>query len=955
MDGTNFANNIITTVAGIGKQGYSGDGGAATEAKMYHPYGVALDAVGNLYIADYESCRIRKVATNGIITTFAGNGNAGYSGDGGAATSESVYFPSGVAVDAAENLYIADQGNNRIRKVGTNGIITTVAGGSTGGDGVPATKARLTAPSGVACDSAGNLYIADTGDSGIRKVSTNGIITTVAGNGNQGYSGDGGTATNASLNTPVAVALDAAGELYIADQDNNRIRMVDTNGIITTVAGDGPLWPSAGTYSGDGGAATNAGLNVPSGVAVDSFGSIYIADGANNRIRKVDTTGSITTLAGNGSKAYAGDGGLATNASLNGPYGVALDASDNLFIGDSGNGSVRKVLLYAGFPTFILTNVGAINAGSYTVVVTSPYGSVTSAVASLTVEAPPLITLEPTGQFGVVGGIPEFTVAVAGSGPFEYSWYLDSTNLLQSGTNSTLTVASISTNDGGDYSVVVTNAYGSVTSLLARLTVGFPPSVTTQPINQTALAGSNVTLNVAAGGTGPFSYQWQLNGTNLPNDIITTVAGNGIAAYAGDGGPATNASLYEPVGVALDASGNLYIADKFSDRIRKVDTNGIITSVGTSNAVAYASGLALDAVGNAYFTAAWLNMVFKMTTNGNFTAVAGSGLIGFSGDGGAAIGAQLFYPSGVALDASANLYFADTYNNRIRKIGANGIINTVAGNGAAAYSGDGSAATNASLNKPDGVAIDAAGDLYIADQLNNCIRKVSADGIVTTVAGSGEEGYSGDGGPAKDASLIAPSSVALDATGNLYIADTGNPRVRKVGTNGIITTVAGNGEEGYSGDGGAATNASFSVPVILALDASGNLFMDDVGNNRIREVPFAGYPSLNLTDVTTNNAGNYTVVISSPYGSVTSAVVTLNVVTSPPEIITCDGFFGLLSSQFGFDLGGAVGQTIVVDGSIDLVNWTPLCTNAVSGNPVYFCDPAWTNFPWRFYRARVPQ
>ena len=344
---------IIKTVAGNGTQGYSGDGGSATAAELYYPRGVAVDASGNLFIADVDNNVIRKVSNKGIITTVAGNGygagtgNGGYSGDGGSAISAELYWPSGVAVDASGNLFIADLGNSRIRKVSTSGIITTVAGNGTqgySGDGGSADSAELYLPTGVAVDVSGNLFIADDGNNRIRKVSTSGIITTVAGNGNNDYSGDGGSATSAELFWPSGVAVDASGNLFIADYYNHRIRRVSTNGIITTVAGNGK-----GGYSGDGGSADSAELYYPASVAMDASGNLFIADATNNRIRKVSTSGVITTLAGNGYRdvnsngGYSGDGGSATAAALNTPRGVAVDASGNLFIADQYNYRIRKV------------------------------------------------------------------------------------------------------------------------------------------------------------------------------------------------------------------------------------------------------------------------------------------------------------------------------------------------------------------------------------------------------------------------------------------------------------------------------------------------------------------------------------------------------------------------------------------------------------------------------------
>ena len=337
----------LTVVAGIGIFGFSGDGGPATSASLASPVSVALDGAGNLFIADFSNSRIRKVDTSGIITTVAGNGISGFSGDGGPATSASLTNPTGVALDGTGNLFIADEGNFRIRKVDTSGIITTVAGnGSSGfsGDGGPATSASLTNPFGVALDGTGNLFFADAGNNRIRKVDTSGIISTVAGDGIFGFSGDGDPATSASLRDPFGVALDGAGNLFIADRFNQRIRRVDAaTGIITTVAGDGPTGIGAGGFSGDGGPATSASLHEPNGVALDGSGNFFIADTLNNRIRKVDTSGIITTVAGNGSFGFSGDGGPATSASLSFPFGVALDGSGNLFIADFSNSRIRKV------------------------------------------------------------------------------------------------------------------------------------------------------------------------------------------------------------------------------------------------------------------------------------------------------------------------------------------------------------------------------------------------------------------------------------------------------------------------------------------------------------------------------------------------------------------------------------------------------------------------------------
>jgi sugar lactone lactonase YvrE len=723
FNATNLPNGIISTVAG----GDVTDGVVATNASLHSPEGTAVDSAGNLLIADASGNRIRKVSTAGIITTVAGNGAYGYSGDGGAATNASLAGPASMVFDASGNLFIADLGNNVVRELDTNGIITTVAGNSIwnyAGDGGPATNASLAFPAGVAFDAAGDLLIADEFNNRIRKVDAKGIITTIAGSGPTGYtggfSGDGEAATNAVLHCPTSVTVDASGNLFVADQVNNRIRKVGTNGVIVTVAGSGPTG-YVGQYSGDGGFATNASLYQPIDVEVDAFGNLLIADSRNQRVRKVDANGIITTIAGNGVMAYSGDGGAATNASLNDPLGLVISASGALFIADCGNNCIRE----------LNTN------------------DVISTIAG------------------------------------------DGANCLGNG------------------------------GAAKEASLYFPFSVVADTSGNLFFADGN---NFAV-------HKVDTNG------VITTVAGNGQSGFSGDGGAATNASL-QYAGLALDGFGNLFIADGGNNRVRKVDTNGIITTV------------------------------------------AGDGTPGYTGDGGTATNATLMGPAGVALDTYGNLFIADG-NNCIRKVDTNGFIVTVAGNGTPGYSGDGGAATNAELSAPTGLAVDACGNLFIGDQINNRIRKVDINGIITTVAGNGTPGYSGDDGAATNASLNQPTDVAVDAIGNLYISDPLNHRIREVGTNGIITTVAGNGTMGYSGDDGVATNASLSDPDGVAIDGFGNLFFADVENNRIRKVTTTQGQSLVLNNVTAENAGHYQVVVTGVGGSVTSSVVNLIVASSP--------------------------------------------------------------------------
>lgn len=338
----NYSSGVIITIAGTGTAGYSGDGGQATLAQVNGTSGIALDGSGNIFLGDRNNHRVRKINISGIITTIAGTGTAGYSGDGGQATSAQLNYVYGVAVDVSGNVYIADYNNAVVRKVNTSGVMSTIAGTGTAGytgDSGLATAAQLNRPTGVTIDIAGNIYIADYYNAVIRKINTSGVITTIAGNGSTGYGGDGGQATSAQFNQLRDVAVDVSGNIYVADQWNHRVRKINTSGIISTIAGTG----TAG-YGGDGGQAISAQLNAPNGVAVDGSGNIFIADTNNHRIRKVNTSGVISTIAGTGTAGYSGDGGQGNSAQINTPYAVAVDSVGNIYFADRGNARIRKVI-----------------------------------------------------------------------------------------------------------------------------------------------------------------------------------------------------------------------------------------------------------------------------------------------------------------------------------------------------------------------------------------------------------------------------------------------------------------------------------------------------------------------------------------------------------------------------------------------------------------------------------
>lgn len=662
------ARGDITTVAGI-----ADTTGYVDHAETNY---LTTDSSGNVYYA--ANYAIYQLANDGSVAIVAGSGVSGNSGDGGAATSAQIDRVNGLTIDAAGNLYLSDNRYHVVRKVdATTGIITTVAGTTQGfsGDGGPATSAKLSYPTGLTTDSAGNLYISDTYNNRIRMVDGSGVITTVAGTGTAGYSGDDGAATAAQIDYPLDVAVDSADNLLILDYSNYAVRKVDAiTGIITTVAGDGN-WG----FAGDDGLATAAQFADPNSITLDSADNLYIADTFNHRVRKVDVSGIITTVAGDGVQNYAGDNAAATAAQLNTPMGVAVDGSDNLYIADTNNFRIRKV-----------------------------------------------------------------------------------------------------------------------------------------------------------------------NGSG----VITSVAKE-VKGYNGDNIPANSATLYGPNGVSADGNGNLYIGDTNNQRIRKVDSLGTITTLAgtgiqgslTCNGVSatqaplqYPKRVAADGMGNLYVADTSNNRICKVDAFGTASLVAGTGYSGFTGDNGLATQAKLNGPMGMAIDASGNLFFADSNNQRVRKVDTSGIITTVAGNGTRGFAGDDGVATSAQLNFPYGVAIDGDGNLTIADYANNRIRMVDGNGIITTLAGTGVAGFFGDDGPAILAELNYPSDVSVDKVGNLFIVDSNNERVRMVNTSGNIVTIAGDGSRGFSGDNGPATAAQLFAPQGVAVDNLGNLYIADTSNQRIRQV-----------------------------------------------------------------------------------------------------------------------
>ncbi len=908
----------ILTVAGIDLAGYSGDGGPANQARLYDPESVAVDSGGNVFIADFYNSRIREIVkATGNIVTVAGTGVNGFSGDGGPATSAQVYYPTGVAVDTSGNVFIADNYNHRIREIlkATGNMITVAGNGSStdSGDGGPATSAGIAQPEAVTVDANGNVFIADASGNRIREVvKATGAIITVAGTGMPGSSGDNGPATAATLNNPNGVAVDGSGNLYIADSGNNRVReVVKATGNIITIAGTGTHG-----YSGDNGPATSAQLYYPMGVAVDPYGSVFIADTYNSRIRViVQSSGTILTYAGTGTSGYGGDGGPAGSGNLNFPYALGLDGSGNLFIADTYNNVVREVLpipapiLGALSPTqwtvnqsysgYIPVTGGAPPSGSFLTTSGMPPGltasaNVTSAgnISSITITGTPTAAgiysanLTVRGPSGAPQASRTYTITINAApalGTLSYAQWIAGvpgyigTIPVSGGTTPGLTLVSQA------------NLPPGLTATLRGTSITF----TGIPTTTGTYGNVQFTVRDGAGATASGTYSITINAPS-PGSILT-FAGGSYPGYGGDGGPANLAGLYYPAGVAVDGNGNVFIADSYDNRIREVvkATGNIITVAGagapvyggdggpaTSATLYHPTGVAVDAGGDIFIADLSDNRVREViAATGTIVTVAGNGSATESGDGGPATAAGLNAPEGVAVDAAGNLFIADASGNRVREvIAATGTIITVAGTGTYGYGGDNGPATAAMLYEPTAVAVDGGGNLFIADTYNDRIREVvQATGTIITIAGTGSVGYGGDGGPATAARLNYPFGVFVDGSGNVFIGDTYNSRIREVlQYSGNIVTVAGTGSAGYMGDGGPATSARLYYPNGVATDGSGNLFIGDTDNNVVREVlasPVLG--ALSSTTWTVNQPGfSATIPVTSvapPSGSVVSA------------------------------------------------------------------------------------
>jgi sugar lactone lactonase YvrE len=729
-------------------------------------------------------------AAQHVISTIAGGGPNNMP-----ARSANLMNVMGAVKDSSGNLYIADAGANRVYRVDSTGLWTVYAGnGMHGykGDGGAAVDAELAFPLGLCVDGSGNLFISDEENHVVREVVTaTGIIQTVAGNGTHGYSGDGGAATSAQLYNPSGLFIAPSGTLYISDSSNNVIRAV-ANGAIQTVAGTG----TAG-HSGDGGPATSAQLNNPYGLSVDTSGNVFFADYGNFIVREiVAATGIIQTVAGNGTGGFTGDGGPATSAQLYQVTGVSVDRSGNLFIADMGNEVIREV---SGGVIQTVAGIGQ----------SSGYSGDGGPATSAQLDWPHSVFVDSSGNLYISDFLNKVVREVTG------------------GTIQTYAGSGLSN-------------FSAAGPAAADAFLGSPWGVVFD----------------AAGNTYFTAFDSNMVGKVLASTgQLQVLAGNGQEGYAGDGGPAASALLIAPTGVARDSAGNVFFADQGNHRIREI-----------------------------------------VAATGIIQTVAGNGGYTYTGDGGPATSAEIGYPTAVSVDGSGNIFFGDWYNNVVREVlASNGNIQTVAGTGYftvdsstgmhyGAYSGDGGLATAAELNQPFGVSFDASGNIFISDSGNNRIREVTvSDGKINTVVGNGTAGYAGDGGAALSAELNGPDDVLVDAAGNIFIADVFNNAIREVvAATGNIQTVAGTGVADFSGDGGPATSATIQSPASVTEDPYGNFVLADMNNNRIRSVAalaIVQVPVANLS-ATSLDFGNQLVSIPSNTQQVTvtnNSTQTLNI------------------------------------------------------------------------------
>ena len=720
---------FIYTMVGNGNPGYEGEGFQARATTLYWPDQAELDWDGRLVIADWNNHRIRRVDEDGTLETLIGYKH----GDSvGPRLLTALNHPTDVLFDDFGNMYVGAWHNFKVKALDfAAGQVVTWAGGDQGyaGDGLPVESARFNLPVSLAWLPAGEMVVVDAANQRIREIDLQGRIRTIAGTGVAGSSGDGGPATSATLHLPNGeeqdpggrVSVDRDGSITFTDTVNDRVRRIDRDGVITTIAGTG-----AAGYSGDGGPATAAQLNQPTGLAVAADGTIFLSEEANHVVRRIDPAGIITTICGSGQPGYSGDRGPAAQAVLDKPNGLVLDRWGNLYVCDKLNSRIRVITS---------DRVGPITIPPDPVLPPPVGGTPPVSGVSGTID-----TYIGTGTDGFNGdGLPALATdiywphQVAIEPWSQLVYFIDWNNHRVRKVEANGTVVTVAgTGDLGD-------DYGS--ALTARF--NHPSDLAFEPVTNDLIIDA--------------WHNDKIKKLRFSTNEIEHYVGVG-RGFAGDGGPALNARLSVPAGVEFDAQGRLYIGDQGNQRVRRVNLDGTIETVAGRQRPPN-SPQCLDCLHSP----------------------------AYSGDGGPATQADLYLANvtvpdvggRVCIDAAGNLYVADTYNSVVRRVDTSGIITTYAGNATEQHSGDGGPATAAGIFHPVDVVIGPDKALYIAEREAHCIRRVDADtGIITTFAGTGTAGFAGDGGAATAAQLYRPSGINFNAAGDLFIADTGNSRIR---------------------------------------------------------------------------------------------------------------------------------------------------------------------------------
>ncbi len=844
--------------------------------------GTAVDSVGNIYAADRASNRILKIPPFGDITTFAGTGTAGFADGPGA---EALFdHPCDVAVDSDGNLYVADEFNHRIRKITPAGVVSTLAGSGVAGfaNAATATAGKLLFPCGIAVTADGtSVYVADRGNQRIRVVS-GGALSTLAGSGTAGFAD--GAGTTARFRNPTGVAVDELGNVFVADRDNHRIRVVNADGWVLTAAGAG----TAGFLDGPG---LTARFASPSGVTVDDTGNVYVADRDNHRLRRIDLDSAVTTIAGSsiaGVVDSPGSGSLypATAAQFSRPVRVAAQpGSSNVFLTEEGSPLIRKVfrgdLLTISRPTInspTETPVTALIPKTLLSGATYYYRICASnsqnaldpalgAILSFTTPAEPGITVSmgnsrnaAVADGGVVDfgttpiGVPvtrQFTIINSGGWPLIVSGITVPGSYTRTGGigtvapgdtltfSVTLTAASAGV-FAGDILIASDDPEHSNFSFPITGQVFDPPAVTTLAADN--FGAGSATLNAAVNPADSATTVWfEYSPDPLFDGVLVSTVAGASAGFANGTGPA--ARFDQPNGVAADTAGNLYVADTLNHRIRKITPAGVVTTLAGNGGAGFADGPALSAQFNEPMgVAVGANGTVFVTDSKNhrIRAISPDGVVStFSGIGagftdGVAGGARFNVPKGLAIDAGGNLYVADSLNHRIRQVAPDGSVSTFAGTGTAGFAdGAGSAAQ---FSSPSAIAVGADGILYVTETTSHAIRKILADGTVSTFAGSRTTASFLDAS-GTSARFSSPTGLVVDANGTLYVADKGNHRIRRIAPNGTVTTRAGSNQGTADGLG---SDAQFDSPVSLALIAPGTVAVGESGHSTIRHFASTG-------------------------------------------------------------------------------------------------------------------